>query len=195
MPRFFSHIGLTVGVGYADQDMLADGGPPSGITNTMAWVEAGQPGCNRTEAGAYCVQVATPGFVPTVALRATVGYYLTERFALAATLRYQFNAGESSMANMLIGVRGQFLFTEPVAEGLHLAGFIGTSYGQIQLQVEQPQPPAPYILSGLNGVQLGTVLGYRFSRNLGVVVTPELHILFPTFMIGIDFTAGLEVAF
>ncbi len=96
---------------------------------------------------------------------------------------------------MLLGLRGQYLLTDPAAEGLNAAVFLGTSHGQIQPKPPQNTENEPYIRSGLNGIQLGSVIGYRISKNFGLHATPEIHLLLPTFLFNIDLTVGIEVAF
>ena len=130
----------------------------------------------------------------------TIGYWIIPRFALAATVRFQFDAGEGSLSNLLIGLRAMYQLTIPTGAGFHADVFIGTSVGQIQLRPGQNGTEAnpieePYMVSGLNGVQLGTNIGYRFARNIGLTLTPELHVLFPQFLFNIDVTASIAVAF
>jgi hypothetical protein len=141
------------------------------------------------------VRIKQPGFVPTFALRFTLGYYLTERIAAAVSVRFQPSSGQGDLANLLIGARGQFLVTEPAAQGLNAAIHLGTSVGQIQPQPPQAGASGPFVISGLNGIQAGGTIGYRFSNNAGLFVTPELNILLPTFLLDIDLSAGLELAF
>jgi hypothetical protein len=141
------------------------------------------------------VRVGTPGFLPSIAIRATVGYYLTDRFALAGSVRFQPVAGVGTLSNLLLQLRGQYLLTEPAATGVHVAPFLGASVGQIQFAPDQQDLLTPWIRSGLGGVQLGSVVGYRFMRNFGLVATPEMHILFPDFLFVFDVTASIEVGF
>ncbi|MCA9601304.1 MAG: hypothetical protein R3A78_10455 [Polyangiales bacterium] len=194
-PRFFLHLGGTFGVAYVGEGMPADSAPVGSGTSTTH-VQSGQAGCSLDNPNEYCVRIQTPGFVPTFALRVTAGYYIFERLALAGTWRFQPSAGEGAMANMLLGLRAQYLFTTPREEGLGLAGFVGGSYGQIQPQPAQPtSDKAPYVRAGLGGVQLGGVVVYRFSRNFGLHFTPEVHMLLPLFLFNLDFTAGVEIGF
>lgn len=190
-PWFFGHVGMSLGLGYASPGSRADS-VPDGVGDDSAYedclLDGGVPyQCN--------VRLQTPGFVLAPALRVTAGVWVLPRLAIAATFRFQFNAGEGSLANMLIGGRVQYQLTEPSADGLHADIHVGTSVGQIQLQPPQNGADEPYIISGLNGVQLGGTVGYRFVDNVGVFITPELHFLFPTFVFVLDITAGLEFAF
>ncbi len=195
-PRFFLHLGGTLGLGWASAGMQADSAPPP---STMApgWIPAGDPGCNlpANAEPPYCVRVEQSGLVPAVALRATAGAYLTKRFGLAASVRYQLDAGQGSFANLLLGLRAQYLLTPPASTGFQAAIFLGTSFGQIQLRPPQDSPDEPYIISGLNGVQVGSSMVYRVARNFGFHLTPEIHILLPTFLFDVDLTGGIEVAF
>ncbi|MCS6797472.1 MAG: hypothetical protein NZ898_02890 [Myxococcota bacterium] len=207
-PRFFVHLGGTIGAAYVGPGMPADGPPPEDATEEerIAYVPGGQDDCNLPEAttdpdgtiieGDYCVRIETPGFTPTYALRAVVGYYFTERIAVGGGIRFQFSSGQGTMAGLQLQLRGQYLLTPPRAEGFSAALMLGTSYGQIQPQPPQADAPyVPFVRSGLNGVQAGAVLVHRVARNFGFHLTPEIHILFPTFLFDIDLSAGLEIAF
>lgn len=211
-PRFFVHVTGVWGLGFAGSGMAADSGPPASDPENIAWIpESGSPeamaqdrfvngetSCenNGDALSDYCVRLENAGLVPTFGLRLAVGYYVLPRLALALFARWQPNAGEGTLAGLLLGGRVQYEFTRPAPTGLHWSGFLGTSAGQIQ-----PQPPQnglaeePFIRSGLNGIQIGSVVGYRFVKNLGVVIVPEVMFQFPEFLFNIDISAGLEVAF
>ena len=60
----------------------------------------------------YCVRVVKPGMVSNLALRLNPGYFITDSFALSLPMRFQFNAGKGSFSHMLIGLRGELLFTD-----------------------------------------------------------------------------------
>lgn len=143
----------------------------------------------------YCVRLENPGLLPTYALRLELGYWIVPRFAVSGTVRFQFDAGRGTLSRLLLGLRGHVQLTTPSATGLNANVFLGTSYGQIQLKPPQKGANEPYIISGFNGVQLGGSIGYRFMRNFGIYATPEIHLLFPTFLFNVDVTAGVEVAF
>ncbi|MCB9666647.1 MAG: hypothetical protein H6715_00790 [Myxococcales bacterium] len=207
-PRFFGHLGMTLGLGWVDGGMRADRSAPAPSDYPeswggalIGWVPEGEGKCsdNDNGNGDDCVEVNTPGVVPTVALRATVGYYIWTRFALAASFRFQLERGSGQMSGMQIGIRGQYLFTTPRETGLNVAGLLGFTYGQISpkppQQSEEPKKGWPFVLAGLNGANVGAVVGYRFTRNFGVHVTPEFHILFPNVLLNLDLTAGVEVGF
>ncbi len=193
-PRFFVHLGGTIGLGYASQGMAADSSPdPSLPTDNSPWQPVDGMQCNLQDTEAYCVRIATPGFVPTFALRVAVGYYFLPRLGASVSLRFQPNAGAGSFSHMLLGAQIQYLLTKPTAEGFGAAAFLGGSFGQIQLQPPQSGAVGPYVISGLNGVQLGSMLTYRISKNFGFFATPEVHILVPTFLFDLDVSAGIEV--
>jgi len=207
-PGFFAHIGFSVGLGLASSGSPADSVPTDdagnpcdptdaaclAIPRNTSFQTASADGCGAAE-GAYCVRLESGGLLPALALRLTLGYWVIPRLAIAGTVRYQFDAGQGSLANILLGLRAQYRFTEPTATGLDASAFIGTSYGQIQLKPPQNGDEEPYIISGLNGVQLGGVISYRFVKNFGLQFTPEVHLLFPTLLVVIDLTAGVEIAF
>ncbi len=165
------------------------------------------PDDTGTRATGCNVRVETPGFLAAVALRVGFGYYVIPRLALSAQLRFQVatidgaggmgaGGGAGTLANLLIGLRAQYLVTDPAAtEGLFVAPFIGTSVGQIQLRPDQAGQDEPFLRSGLNGVQLGSVIGYHIVKNFGIVATPEVHILFPDFLFDFDVTIGAQVSF
>jgi hypothetical protein len=151
------------------------------------------------EPSKYCVRVATPGIVPALALRANVGYFFTDSFALSIPFRLQFNSGEGTLASMLIGLRGELMFSPPKgATGTAVSWFFGATYGQIQAR---PQPPSdsdvagPYAISGPLGLHTGFNFRVRFHRNLGVIISPEVDVQIPDLMLHADLSAGLETAF
>jgi hypothetical protein len=160
-----------------------------------------------TRASGCEVRVETPGFLSSVALRFGVGYYVIPRLALSAQLRFQvatvdggggFGAGggAGTLANLMIGLRAQYLVTDPEAtDGLFVAPFVGTAVGQIQLRPDQAGQAEPFLRSGLNSAQIGSVVGFHITKNFGVVVVPEVHLLFPDFLFNFDLTLGVQAAF
>jgi len=165
------------------------------------------PDPTGTRATGCNVRVETPGFLSAIAIRFGVGYYVIPRLAISAQLRFQvvtidgaggFGAGggAGTLANLLIGLRAQYLVTDPNAtKGLFLAPFVGTSVGQIQLRPGQAGQAEPFVRSGLNGVQLGSVVGFHIMKNFGIIAVPEVHILFPDFVFNFDVTIGAQVSF
>jgi hypothetical protein len=143
------------------------------------------------------VAIQTPGFVLTPILNIAIGYYITDRFSLGATGRIQLKSGEGSLAGIYAGVRGEYLFTQPAADGFHTGMLFGVGFGRIQAQ-----PPAqtkgaegPFVTSGPVGAQLGVRLGYRFTRNFGVVLSPVANFMLPAFLFDLDLAGGVQVAF
>jgi hypothetical protein len=221
-PRFFADVGFSFGLGLASSGSSADSVPadPAGecdglvgdaFTNCLVGRTVGTDGtpilpgntsyepstadgCGAAE-NSYCVRLESGGFLPALAMRVTMGYWIIPRLALAATVRFQFDAGQGSLANLLLGARAQYRITEPMATGIDASAFLGARYGQIQLKPPQNGAVEPYIISGLNGVQIGGVIAYRFVKNFGIHFTPEIHLLFPTFLMVVDLTAGIQVAF
>lgn len=192
MPRFFAHLGFTLGFSYVSSGMFADG------TGTdPAFVPEGDENCkdNGDAAQDFCVRVANPGFVPTYALRVTAGYYVWNRLALAGSIRFQPNAGQGDLANWLFSARAQYLFTPMTEKGLNISTFVGTGFGQIQPQPAQSGSVRPFVRSGLHSLDLGGTLGWRFTRNIGLFFTPEVRLMVPLFLFHIDTTAGIELAF
>jgi hypothetical protein len=146
----------------------------------------------------YCVRVKSAGLVPALAMRAAIGHFITPEIGLSAIFRLAFSAGEGTLANMLLGARGEYMLTPRKARGLMASVFAGGTFGQIQAK-----PPAsgntddaPFVRSGLMGVHVGGTLRYRLMPNFGFYMAPEIDVQLPTFLINIDLTlAGLEGAF
>lgn len=146
----------------------------------------------------YCVRVNKSGFASALALRAAVGYFITRHVSIAAIMRFQFAAGEGDFANMLLGARLEYMITKPKARGLMLSGFLGGTFGQIQAQpaTDNATGKEPWIKSGLQGAHIGMNIRYRFHKNFGVYMAPEIDFQFPTFLWNIDFSfLGAELAF
>ena len=146
----------------------------------------------------YCVRVKKPGFATQFAMRAAVGYFLAQDFSISLLTRFQFSAGEGTLAHMLFGARLEYMFTKTKARGLMISGFLGGTFGQIQAQpaAEKPVGGEPWIKSGLQGAHIGTNIRYRFTDNIGMFMAPEFDLQFPTFLWNIDLTVlGAEYAF
>lgn len=203
MPRVFVRASLAAGFGYASSGHPADSIPAGLETDPGAesrpenagYVRWDDPDCSASE-GEYCVRLEQPGFLPAIGLRFTVGGWIIPRFGVAGTFRFQFDAGKGTLSNMMLGLRAMVQVTDPVAEGFHADVHLGTSYGQIQLRPPQGEGVnEPYLISGLNGVQIGGTVGYRVARNFGIHFTPEVHLLFPTFLFAFDLNIGAGVYF
>ena len=146
----------------------------------------------------YCVRVEQPGMVSNLALRLNLGYFLSDSFALSLPVRFQFNAGTSSFSHMLIGLRGEVLFSPATtATGLLGGFFFGGTYGQIQVKPPPKAPgrAAPYAKSGPVGGHVGVNVRYRFIRNFGLIASPEVDVQFPGLLFNIDLMLGAEGAF
>ncbi len=197
MPRFFAHLGFTYGLGYATNGLAADRSP-EGVDTTSTnrgFIENSSEECNAPRNG-YCVAVDAPGFLPALAARLTVGYWIIPRLAAAVHVRYQFSAGRGTFASVLLGGRLQAQLTRPAKDGFNASLFAGSSFGQIQIRPNQGEGAnSPFIISGLNSIDIGGVVGYRFLKYVGIVFTPEVHIMLPTPLTVIDLTLGVEAAF
>ena len=214
MPRFFAHIGFSFGVGYANAGRPADSLPPTdnsvpedvrsdaGIRTrfsnggSYSYVPDGFSGCPDTgTASTYCVRVEQPGFLPALAPRIQIGYWVHPRVGISAHFRYQINAGEGPLSAILVGGRLHAHITNPAVDGFHVDAFAGASGGQIQLQPPQNGDPEPYIVSGLMSVDVGFTIGYRINKYFGFVLAPEAHFMLPTFLFAADFTLSAAVGF
>jgi len=210
-PRFFVDLGFVAGAAYVGRDAEADSAVPQDVVDA----NPGEEGEAARKAGWDCqftpaaggnpaklsnctVAVDQPGFVPNFAVQLVAGYFFTPRFYAALNGRLQLGGhGEGSLAGILVGARAGYLVTKPVSKGLMVSLFGGATAGQIQVQ-----PPAqkggekgPWVVSGLGGVQLGTSVGYRFTPNIGLVATPQMHFLLPTFLFNLDLMAGIQASF
>lgn len=146
----------------------------------------------------YCVRVEQAGIVMNPALRLAPGYFITDNIALSLPLRFQFDAGEGSLSHMLIGVRGELLFSRmEQATGFPVSWFLGLSYGQIQAKPppKDPSRPAPYVISGPVAANTGVNVRFRLHRNFGLILAPEIDVMLPDFLLNIDLMAGVEAAF
>jgi hypothetical protein len=112
--------------------------------------------------------------------------------------RFQFNAGEGSFSHMLIGLRGELLFSEmKSATGFPIGWFFGATYGQIQAKPppRDPSRAAPYVVSGPVGLHTGINFRWRLHRNFGLIISPELDFQFPDVLFNADLAGGVEAAF
>ncbi len=175
-----------------------DGQCPADGTVTGPHVTATATGDTVINPSKYCVQIRSPGFQAFPALRLSGGYFITERIGVSGMVRYQLDAGEGTLAGILLGARGEFLVLgSQQARGLSLSLFLGASMGQIQVKPPSrtENEAAPFAVSGLAGAHAGVTLRYRFHRSFGLFLAPELDLQFPDFLMNIDLTLGPEVAF
>jgi len=181
----------------------ADGtetGPDQFRAAQMAALAAGNPTADNSDLlfpSSYCVRMKSTGFVPQVALRANVGYFITDRFAASGLFRFQFSSGEGTLAGILLGARAEYLLTDPRPKGFTVSGFGGLTVGQIQSQppADGSGDDAPYVVTGPLGLHVGSTLRYRFVPNFGVFGAPEFDVQLPAFLFHIDATLGVEAAF
>ncbi len=202
---FFAEVGFSLGLGFASEGKEADAGigesggcdpateDCSAYLGSVRDADGNFPACAPGET--CTVRVEQSGFVLAPALRITLGYWIIPRFAVAAHIRYAFSSGEGTLASTMIGLRAMVQLTNPAMEGFHADAFVGSSFGQYQISPPQSGVKEPYIISGLNSVQIGGNIGYRIMENFGINLTPEFHILFPASLWAIDLTLGLAVSF
>jgi hypothetical protein len=143
--------------------------------------------------------VSASGFVATPVLTGTIGYFITPRFALEGFIRFPLKTSPD-LSSFGAGARAELLLSEPQGEGFHAGLLAGVLLGKAPVQAKAPQATGsmykgPYAASGPFGVQLGMRLGYHFTRNVGVIVTPVANLMFANFMFALDLTAGLRFAF
>ncbi|AKF05290.1 hypothetical protein DB32_002439 [Sandaracinus amylolyticus] len=143
-----------------------------------------------------CLFVRDPGLVANLQLRLEVGYYFLDWLGVSAFARFQPISGLGTLSFMLVGARVHFrVFDEGQDSGPSVSVHLGGSAGQIQVAVPNNGPSAPYGQSGLGGFHVGTNIGYRFTRNVGIFVNPDFMFQVPEFLFNIDLTLGLEVGF
>ena len=149
------------------------------------------------------VAVDPGGFVAVPLIHIAAGYFLTPKLAVAVTGRFQLARGEGPLAGTLLGVRADYLVTQPVETGFRAALLAGISIGQMQARPapkDEGKAQGPYATNASVGsigaaLTLGTKLSYRFIPNLGINITPGLTFGFPQFLFALDASAGLELAF
>jgi hypothetical protein len=155
----------------------------------------------RLQVDQCSVAVNPGGMVAVPILNLALGYYLTPKIAVALTGRFQVKSGEGPLAGILIGGRGEYVLGKPSDKGLRLSALAGLGVGQLQAR-----PPAkgslqgPYAtnanVDGLGvAINLGAKAGYRFTKNIGVNVTPILNFGLPNFLFALDLAVGAEFAF
>jgi hypothetical protein len=165
---------------------------------TIINLNDGLPEFTTDEPSKYCVRVETPGIVTNLALRLNPGYWITDTFALSLPFRLQFDSGEGTLSNMLIGLRGELMFNkQEEATGFPISWFFGFTYGQIQAKPppKDPARPAPYVISGPFGGHTGFNFRWRVHRNFGLIIGPEIDVQFPDLLFNVDIGGGVEAAF
>lgn len=222
LPHFFFRASVGLALGYVTSGMQADGFPPTqelldaaqrGDPSSVWVLTTGDSGVcplgDPAVVEAYCVRVAQPGFVPNMAIRLAVGTYIPDPslawLGFAGFVRFAPISGQGDLSFVLLGARVQ---VRPLLDlerssrdgsGPTLSLHLGFSVGQVQHQPPGNEPadgsPAPWIISGLNGIPVGVNFGYRFMKHVGVYAEAEAMFQFPTFMFNADISAGLEVGF
>ncbi|MDH5670891.1 MAG: hypothetical protein OEZ06_02020 [Myxococcales bacterium] len=172
----------------------ADGIPTGPLGKTTQF---GEPFFDHIPSS-YCVRVQQPGLVNTLAVRLNPGYFIGESFALSVPIRFQFDAGEGTLSNLLLGLRGEIAFNgTKQATGIPVSWFFGATYGQIQPKppTEDPNRASPFVVSGPFGAHTGVNVRIRVHRNFGLILSPEVDVLLPDFLFNIDLSGGIEAAF
>jgi hypothetical protein len=149
------------------------------------------------------VAVDPGGFVAVPLIYVAAGYYVTPRVAVAVTGRFQLARGEGPLAGTLLGLRGEYLLTQPVEKGFRAGLLAGFSVGQMQARPKARDPNAsegPFAtnanIDGIGAaIHVGSKLSYRFIPNLGVNLTPTLAFGLPNLLFAIDVAGGVELAF
>ena len=188
---FFADVGFSAGLGYASGGKEAD----STSTGDGSYVDPETGETCPAGVDACDVRVEQSGLVFSPALRLTLGYWIIPRFALAATVRFNLSAGEGTLSSLMLGLRAMVQLTTPAMTGFHADAFLGSAVGQYQIAPPQGGDAEPYIISGLNSIQIGTNIGYRIMENFGFNFTPEFHLLFPKSLWAIDLTISAAVSF
>ena len=163
--------------------------------------EVSQDDMLRLQVDECAVAVNPGGIVAVPVLNLVAGYYLNPKLAVALTGRFQIGRGEGPLAGILLGGRAEYLLTKPAEKGLRIGVLAGLGIGQMQAR-----PPAkgstqgPYATNANVGgvgmaLNLGAKAGYRFTKNIGVNVTPTMNFGLPNFLFALDLTAGAEFAF
>ena len=208
--RGFLEVGYSFGVATAHSNMHATSSPEGlahGVDPQLdrdrtndGYILSGTNDCNAPP-GEFCVRVNEGLGLFSHGLHVGGGYFVTERVAIGARIRFTPNSGSGPLNNFLLGVRTHIRLTEPVETGFQALLIAGLMVGQIQVQpfqdsgVEGVDVERPWAKTGLGGLEVGVKLGYRFHRNVGVYVSPEAYVLFPRASLGLLATAGVDFAF
>lgn len=208
--RVFLEAGYSLTMASAHENMRAASDPVianpgddpqlDAIPENDSYILSGTHGCSAPQGG-YCVR-KTEGLTALAhGLHIGGGYFISERFALGARLRWNPNAGEGTLSHFLLGVRAYYQLTEQKLRGFHASIYGGAMLGQIQVRPKQrPTLPGgdidrPWARTGLGGLEIGAKLGHRFTRNFGIFGAPEFYTLFPDFSFGLQVTGGVEITF
>lgn len=201
-PRFFLQLGGVFGVHHAGRGMLADDSPPSGgdPARYASYVMPGNNGC-EAEPGEYCVRVTNAGVVPVFGVRATIGYWLSSRIAIAGMVRLGLAGGNSALSFGMIGPRLYVLLTRPSTSRFSLSALFGGALGQTQVRPKQSSTmpgvtvERPWAQTGLASIQVGAVAEVRLVDHVALFASVEGVAFFPNANFGIDVTAGPQFMF
>lgn len=202
-PRFFLQVGGVVGAYRAAPGMQTDslpnlalGSPGAASGPNAAYIPAGTGSCD-TDPGTYCVRVSQSGMLPVVGGRLMIGYWLSNRVAIAAGARVGPGGGSSTLSFGMVQFQVRTLLTNPTDTRFGVALLVGMSTGQVQVRPQQVGAGVqrPWAQVGLGSAQLGVVVSYRFLNHLGFFTSLDGSVFFRRVNVGADFTLGLELAY
>jgi hypothetical protein len=173
-----------------------------GAALSNGYVPGGTPTCDPDNGSVYdgtpyCFYVESPGLVANFALRLDVGYYVLPFLAITAGTRIQPISGRGTLARLQIYAGLELQLTPPTDLGFHVHAHLRGGGGQIQVFLGRGgnSPNAPWGVSGLGMIDFGITAGYRFMRNFGLYLQPNVVFGVPSFLFTLDIGAGLEVGF
>ncbi len=208
--RFFVDVGFSLGLAPVGAGHKADAPPPKRVTTEagkrppderLAYVRGEGWACKSrpsavnpgsTELYDCNVHVVNSGLVPTLAVHLSAGYRFNPKLYAAVMGRIQIARGEGTLAGVLLGARGGYVLLDQGVKGFGADVFAGLGVGQIQPQVVDN---GPYAVSGTGAFELGGRALYQLTESLGLVLSPHAFIMFPTFLMNLDITAGAQLAF
>lgn len=147
-----------------------------------------------------CSVSADPGLVAEPLLGMAFGFYVHPRLALALTGDIELSRGRGPFAGMMIGGRIEYVFTQPLSEGLQLSGLLGGGIGALQVRSRQVPSGGPRAThSGLDAIGYGVSAGlkalYRADEHWAFGITPSVQIGLPNTMVIMNATLGAEFDF
>ncbi len=215
--RFFVEAGFSLGLAPVGTGQTADVSPPARVATQaaslpddrrLAYVksqgwdcksravqrDSNGDGMQETSTELYdCnVHVVNGGLVPTLAIHLSAGYRFDEKLYAAVMGRIQVARGAGTLAGVLLGVRGGYVILDQGVHGFAADVFAGLGVGQIQPQVVDN---GPYAVSGMGALELGGRGLYGLTESVALVLSPHAFVMFPTFLIKVDITAGAQLAF
>jgi len=211
-PAFFVRVGGGLALSYISGGLAADRDPVSGpgmdrVSGTSYGYDIGLSDTCSLDYNAgdrACVFVEVPGLVVNGGIRLELGYYVHPVVAPRIVARFQPSSGQGPLSFMLIGAGVEVNLTPDVVEGFHAHVYLDGGGGQVQTTLSWPAQEmdadgnlvgSPWAQSGLGFIDVGGTIGYRFMRNVGIVLMPTLIFSIPQFVFTIDLDLGLEVTF